>query len=325
MLSLQRASAGALRHCTMTLEPGLHVILGNEQDGTGDLVELASGSHAPRSGSVQVRGQSPHRTPAVRREIASLRQSEALFPVRTAGEALRIALAARGVPVTAEQALAQARLTHWTARTLSKLEPAEQRTLAACVALTHPKPALAVLHEPLAYLPGFSAELMTERIASWIAAGCLVVCTTSSPATAQALGGKAWILERNGVVRPILAPSSIELAPGQTTTLSIRTPGARELAAALSRAPGVTAAAFDEGLQRGQVRVQGADPRALSLTLARVAREIGVPIEAIVPSAPDLELTRAASAGYLRAAYDAAYYRAQGQQPTTAWSAHAGS
>jgi ABC-type taurine transport system ATPase subunit len=325
MLSLQAANAGALRRCTLKLQPGLHVVLGREQDGTGDLVELVAGSRAPRSGSVTVLGRPPHRSPAVRRETTVLRQVEELFPARTVGEALRIALAARGVPVTAEQALDDAGLRHWSPRAPEKLDAAERRTLAACLALTGQKPALAALHEPLAYLPALSPELMIRRITSWVAEGCLVLCTTSSPSTAQRLGGSIWILEQGGAVRPIAAPSSDELAPGQPATLLIRTAGARELAAALSRITGVTAAAFDETLHHAQLRVQGHDARLLSQTVVRVARELGVVLEAIVPGAPDLELTRAANAGYLRAAYDAAYYRAQAEQQTPAWSDHAGS
>jgi ABC-type multidrug transport system ATPase subunit len=325
MLSLRGARAGTLRRCTLDLEPGLHVVLGQEQDGTGDLVELLAGARAPRSGSVTVLGRQPHRSPTLRRDIAALRQSEELFPARTAGEALRIALAARGVPVTAEQALDEAGLRHWAPRAPSKLDLSERRTLAACMALARPKPPLAVLHEPLAYLPGLSSELMLRRITSWVAEGSLVLCTTSSPSTAQLLGGRAWILEQSGAVRPLAASNAVELAPGQPATLLIRTSGARELAAALSRAAGVTASAFDETLQHAQVRVQGSEARALSRTVVRVARELGIPVEAIVPSVPDLEVMRAANAGYLRAAYDAAYYRAQVEQRPPARSDHASS
>ncbi|HEY6561241.1 MAG TPA: ATP-binding cassette domain-containing protein [Polyangiaceae bacterium] len=323
MLHLQRASSGTLNHCSLTLEAGLHVILGHERDGTSDLIDLIAGSRAPRAGSVRVRGLAPHRSPALRQSMAVLRASEELFPARSVGEAVRVALTERGVPTTTEAALAQANLSHWAGRHAAKLNAHERRAVAASVVFSMAQPALAALHEPLAYLPGISPELGARRIASWVAAGCLVVCTTSSPAAVQTLGGSPWILERGGVLRPIAARSSVELAPGRPTTLLVRSTSARELAAALSRAPGVTAAAFDEAQHASQVRVQGADAKTLSLTVARVAREHALHVEAIVPSVPDLEVTRAASAGYLRAAYEAAYYSARAQQQDPAWSAHA--
>jgi energy-coupling factor transport system ATP-binding protein len=323
MLQLQRVRSGTLNHCSLTLEAGLHVILGHERDGTSDLIELIAGSRAPRTGTVRVRGLAPHRSPALRQSLAVLRGSEELFPARSVVEAVRIALTGRGVPTTAEAALADANLSHWAARRAAKLNAHERRAVAASVVFSMAQPTLAALHEPLAYLPGISPELAARHIASWVAAGCLVVCTTTSPAAVQTLGGSAWILERGGLLRPIAARSSAELAPGQPTTLLIRSPHARELSAALSRTPGVTAAAFDEALHASQVRVQGADAKTLSLTVARVAREHALHVEAIVPSLPDLEVTRAASAGYLRGAYEAAYYGARAEQQDPAWSDHA--
>lgn len=320
-LSLQRASAGSLGHCTLSFPPGLHVVLGHEREGSADLVDLISGSRAPRSGSVRVGGAAPHRSPALRLRLVALRREEELFPARSVGEAVGIALAARGLALTAAGVLDRFRLSQWAARRVSKLDWRERRVVALCIALSVEQPVLAVFHEPLAYLPGLSPELVTSRIASWVARGCLVVCTTSSPTAAQVLGGTVWMLER-GSVRPVLSSGGIEPLPGYAVTLLIRTPRARELAAALSGAPGITAAGFDEALQRSQVRVQGSDP-TLGLTIARVARELDVPIEAMVPSLPDLEVTRAANAGYLRATYEAAYHRAQWEQQSTGGNAHA--
>jgi ABC-type taurine transport system ATPase subunit len=323
MLTLDRASAEALNPCSWTVSEGLHIVIGTERDGTQDLIGLVAGSTAPRSGAVRVQGRPPHRSPDLRRGIAAVRGSEELLPARSVRDVVRLALSARGLQTTAENALAQARLSHWAERRASSLDAAERRSIAACVAFSIEQPLLAVLHEPLAYLPGWAPELVMARIVSWTARGALVLCTTSSPATARALGGNAWVLDRGRLTNITEQVGPADLAPGQPGTLLIRTPRARELAALLSSTPGVSAAAFDETWHAAQVRVQGMDLKTLALAIAHAARTHAIPIEAIVPGSPELEVARAASAGYLRAAYDAAYQRALADQYANG-SSHAG-
>jgi len=322
MLTFERASAGTLNHCNLTLTPGLHVILGHEREGTRDIVELAAGACPPRSGVVRVQGRAPHRTPELRRRMVSLRHHEQLFPSKTVLEAVRIALAARGLAIAPEQTLERAHIARWADRPPASLDARECRSVAACIALNVESPLLAALHEPLAYLPGLSAALLSERIANWVEQGALVICTTSSPTSARALGGHVWLLDRGRLLPHTAGASAWPIVPGQQTVLLVRTPAARALAAALSHVEEVAAVAFDETHHTSEVRVQGPDPKRLALALTRAARAHGIPVLAIVPSLPDIEFTRAANAGYLRAAYDAAYRSAQ-LQPQAERSPHA--
>jgi len=104
-------------------------------------------------------------------------------------------------------------------------------------------------------------------------------------------------------------PLALELAPGGTLVLRVRSDNQRKLAARLVQDPAV--AALDLSGDGDQLTVRGADPDALGLAIARAARELEVKVSAIEPTLPALDDARAASAALWRAAYDAAYRAGQ--------------
>jgi ABC-2 type transport system ATP-binding protein len=314
MLSIQRVRHGALADASLELGPGLAVVLGAESLGTLDLVDLVVGDAAPRSGRVRIAGRDPRRSPESRRAMASLVAHEELFPARTVLDAVTLALRACGSALPASEALERCGLGGWSKSDPRALSAAERRSVAACVAFTREKPVLAILHEPLARLPGIADGVVVSSIERWIGGGALVLCTTSSPAAAYELGGGVWFLDRGQLVRVIDGTLPFEFAPGSVTTLLVRTNQPRELARALSAQPSVTSVTWNDVSQPYEICVQGGDAAEVALVLCRTAAAQRISITAILPALPDLAMTQAATAGYLRGAYDAAY-RAALQPP----------
>ena len=87
--------APPLNGASITLGPGIQVVLGTEIDGTQALVLLAAGVGAPRRGSVRVSEVDPRSAPALRRRIGALFAEETLPPAATVSGALSFALRAR--------------------------------------------------------------------------------------------------------------------------------------------------------------------------------------------------------------------------------------
>jgi ABC-type multidrug transport system ATPase subunit len=315
MLNLERVRLGFLSDCTLAIESGLHVILGAPSDGTRELIDALAGSAAPHSGKVRILGQDPRRAPSIRKQLACLRAEEELFPSRTLGQAVESALLARGVDVSAEAALSSVGLSRWAQRDPRGLLPAERRSVAACIAFAMQKPLLAILHEPLAYLPGISADRVQAQIRTWLEQERVVVCTTSSSRAAHALGGTVWLMNRGQVLRGIAAAEAIAFAPGGSLTLLVRTRSPRELARALAKNSAISALNLDEAKLPFEVRVQGSDASAVALAVCQALVDEKIDALAIVPVVPDLELAQAANVGYLRGAYESGYRAAFGPMP----------
>lgn len=306
-LVVERLRAGPLSNFGMRLGPGLHVVLGRESEGTRELVSVVVGSSAPRSGTVRIAGRDPRRSPDLRRRVAVLCAEELVFPSKTVREAVQVGLEARGIAASAEQALAAARLQSFGSRNPRTLSGGERRSVAAAIAFCIEKPLVAALHEPLAYLPGIPPSEVTARIARWLEQGACVLCTTSSPRAAHALGGVAWLLDHGQLVRRIAAADAESFAPKSAAMLRVRTPTPRELVARLADHPEVSALILDEGREPNEVGVKGPDPAALALAVCQAALDNRITITAIHPVLPALDVTYAASAGELRGAFDAAY------------------
>jgi len=290
----------------LTLRAGVYVVLGSEADGTSMLIGLLGGLWSPRRGSVRIDGADPCRTPAARRRIGLLLGEEALPPAASLGDAIDRALRLRAGTGSAEKVLDLLGLSAWKSRRVESLTAAERRSAALGLALSQPEPAGLFLHEPLATSPAVDRARVCQLVAEHAGGGSIVVCTTSSPRDAAALGGMVLLLDRGQLVRSAAAPLATELAPGTALDLWIRTSDPRRLATELAGAPAVSGVDWDDAATPGQLRVRGPDPQALALAVVRAAGAAKLSIEAIVPGLPGLALARAASDGIARAAYDAA-------------------
>jgi ABC-2 type transport system ATP-binding protein len=295
----------------------MQVVLGRPSDGSEVLVELATGSRRPRSGQVRLDGVDPARSPALRRRIGSLLAREDLPPGKCVADSLGLLVGARGDPAAA-RALELIGLGHWTTRGTTTLSAAETRSVMLALALSTNDPLALLLFEPLADLPGISAELVLERLHRAAASGTCVLGVTSSPRDAAALGGTLWLLERGGIVPS--APSPAGLVPGSNPEWLVRTPEARELAARLLELPDVTEVAFDAVRSPSELRVRCLDPERASLIILETARRAGARVEALRWVVPTLDEIQAARAAALRGAYESAYHAARRALPTSGGS-----
>jgi ABC-2 type transport system ATP-binding protein len=321
---------GAITALTLALEPGLHTFLGAPEDGALALFDTLSGARPPLKGKITVAGHAPFSTASVRARLGALGPEPRLPPAPTVGGAIRLALAARGErELHVDAVLAPLGLAALHARRPGSLSFAEARAVELALALTTPAPLLIVLHEPLADVAVAQLAAVPRRLRELAAAGACVVAITSSPADARALEGRILVLHRGFLVREAggggagLALDEAEITawvrdvPGE--------PGVRELAAALTRRPGIHRVTWDDGARAGApvraldseslagagpsragragpalVRVRGDSAEACAEALLDAAVESAVTLDAIAPTSPDLAAVRAATDTLLR-------------------------
>ncbi len=321
---------GAVTALTLSLGPGIHTFLGAPEDGTLALFDALTGARRPLEGKVTLAGQDPFSTAYIRARIGSLAPEPRLPPAPSVGAAIRLALAARGeVSHRFDAVLDPLGLSGLHARRPGSLGFAEVRAVELALALTTPGPLLIVLHEPLADVAVAQIGAIPRRLRELAAAGACVVATTSSPADARALEGRILVLHRGFLVREAVGGGA-GLALGEVEiTAWVRDvpgePGVRELAAALTRRPGVHRVTWDDGARAGSpvraldsesiagagpsragragpslVRVRGDSADACAEALLDAAVESSVVLDAIAPTSPDLAAVRAATDTLLR-------------------------
>jgi energy-coupling factor transporter ATP-binding protein EcfA2 len=281
---------------------GVHVILGRDADGTGDLIELCAGLRLPRRGRLLLDREAPSSSPGSRQRIASLLPVESL-PSQGSLESYVAELARlQGVGTAASLQRFAPHLE--PSRPVASLSSTERRQLALAVALGHPGPKLVALHDPLAAVPPDAIEAALARIRE-LGTTAVVAITTASVGDARRIGGALYVLERGVLVRRVAHAWPGAITPGLEVCLVVDCDSPRELLAALAQLPGVEQARYDTR-RGGRLELRGPDLEALALGVTRAAVAAAVRIRMLRVAAPDLDVVHGASAGLAHAAYRAA-------------------
>ena len=293
-LSLDLVSHAELVRVSAALLSGTHVVLGTARDGTDTLVRLCAGLMLPGAGRVTVDDRAPFSHADLRRSTGSLFAEERLPPARYVARSLELALRARHDTRSAAAVLDAAGIAQLAARRASELMPREMRALALALALSHPKPALLALFEPLALVGILSETFILEALARHAADGAVVLATAYRIEDATRLGGATSALERG-----IWLDSAAARPPLSQVTLRVRTPEPRRLAARLSETPDVNAVEWTGG---GELLVRGSDLERLAAHVVASARAEAINIDALRYDPPGLDALAAARAGLAQAA-----------------------
>jgi ABC-2 type transport system ATP-binding protein len=325
---------GALMDVSLALGPGVHAVLGGPEDGTIALHGVVTGARPRLRGALHVRGQDPHRDPRIRARIGALGPEALLPPAATVGAAVRLALLSRGDDARGVGAVLDILgLARLHARSLPSLSFGEARAVTLALALSTKAPALIALHEPLADVVVPDPSLIERRAREIAAAGACVLVTTSSPHDARAVAERLFVLHRGAVLREATAGSDGLGAPSFAELSAwvgagphgSATAGARELAAALARAPearAVTWEAEPSGLPAPSpaaavVRLRADTIEACSAALIDAAVATGVVVVALTRSSPDLREVHAATDALLRLRWNERRPTAPFQPPAT--------
>ena len=297
-LDFEAANLGLLANISGTLSEGCHTVVGSERDGTALLLQLAAGITQASSGRVTLDGVPPGSDAPIRRRTATLCADETLPPGRNVKGSLELALQARGDARSAFSVLDAAGLTEFAARRVSSLGAREQRAVALALALSHPDPKLAVLHEPLSLVGIVSEEYLLGALQRMGEAGTVVLCTANRVQDATRLGGEVSALERG------LWLDSPEARRGLTRiTVRVHASEPQRLLECVARAPEISGAHWLGG---HEVLVYGSHFEQIARAIVVSARAAAVQILALKQDAPALEALAAARAGLYDARSDVA-------------------
>jgi len=303
-LRFEALNHAELTNVTATFTPGTHVVVGSERDGTGTLIELAVGMLPPAAGRVLLDGVGPWSSAPARARIASLRADETLLPARDVARSVAFALRARGDTRAPSGVLEGAGLAGLATRRVSALTPRESRAVALAIALSHPRPALIAVHEPLSLIGVIQEDFILRTLAELSAAGSILLGTANRLEDAARLGGKQLALERG-----LLLDSVQARTPLGTITLRVHTPEPRRLAARLTEAPDISGVEWAGGQE---LLVHGSELERLAASVVANARAEAIRITALKQDAPALEALAAARAGLAQAYYERAQGAARG-------------
>ncbi len=292
MLTLRPIFTERLRGAQLSLEAGLHVVLGRPEDGLSELAELLAGVDPRGQGQVLLDAQHPHRDPRARRAIGVLRDQEPPLPRGALARIVAQRLPTGGVEV-ARELLSTAGLLERTSQSLSS---DERRSLMFLMATSVSRRAL-VVYEPLSRLPKIAPSTALGRLQAQAAEGAVVIALTANPAHASALGGSTWLLDRGHLTRAPSAPTG-----ALPVEFVVHVSCARRLLAELTES--------SLGLQlspheRHVLTVSGADPKATSLLILSAVQRAGVELYGLKPRTPTVDQLRAIAAARATMAYHA--------------------
>jgi ABC-type taurine transport system ATPase subunit len=300
-LSFEHVADGSLFGANVRFEAGCWPVVGASVAPLSILIALAAGAQAPARGRVSLAGSTLYGAPRTRRLVGSLLAYEALPPERDVESAVGVVLKARGDTVPAKAQLRSLGLESWSQRAVADLDRAENRSLALGLALGHEQARLLVLYEPFSATHALAPELVRERILERAQQGVIVLVATTSYDLARSLGGVAYRLDA-GMLRPASTPLGPIAAP---CSLTVRTPDAERLIAAISDDPAVAAARHDPVGAPNSVFLHGQDLEALALAVGRAALRHALSIDGISsttfaapvnpPDAPALTTSASAS------------------------------
>ena len=190
-----RTATTALGPIDLVVDPGeFVVVVGASGCGKSTLLRLVAGFERATEGEVLVRGEQPRPGRA-----GLVFQQPRLFPWRTVGGNIDLALAAAGVPgderaVHREELLAQVGLRDLSQRRTWQLSGGQQQRVAIARALAVPSDLL-LLDEPFAALDALTRERLQEDLrASSVRTGRTSVFVTHSVDEAVFLGTRIIVL-----------------------------------------------------------------------------------------------------------------------------------
>ena len=295
---------GALHNVSVTLEAGVHAFVGRPEDGTAALCELVAGRRAPVVGQVTILGREPSRSAATRRHIGAVLPRPDL-PGRTVRAAIKAMGELRGLRL--DNCLDELGVSDLADREVASLSPAEARAVQLASLLSTPG-----LHALAVYEPGSVVAIDEHRVRQGLAeqasTGTCVVVATASPDQLGSLPDHVYLLEAGklwgcddevGWARVSADRELPEHGPSlmQTMSLLLTERHARQLSAALSERAAVESVHWGMHSHSGlsEMRVSGADLRALALTVADAVTSTQVDVTAMHSASASIEGMRAAA------------------------------
>jgi ABC-type thiamine transport system ATPase subunit len=293
-LALESVADGPLLGANARFNAGTSVVVGSDASALATFVALLGGTRAPRRGRVLLDGTVLHASPALRRVTAAVLADEALPALDLVSDAVEAVLYSRADGRAARGFFDEVGLAAWATRRSRDLDASERRTLMLALALTHPRPRLLALYEPLAAGRALGADFVRQSVARAASAGAVVLSATQSLDDARSLGTVPWLLH-HGVLTNV-ADAPLGSPAGADHTFAVDTPDARRLTALLAHDPAIRGVRWNEEHAPDTVFVFGSDAErlaaAISKTLAEQSlrvRSIGlsaVPVTALVPRSP---------------------------------------
>ena len=168
-----------LRDLSLTLGPGLTLVVGPNGCGKSTLLKLAAGVEPPDSGRILVAGRDLwHEESGARRTLAYVPEVPDVSPYASVLEVLRLVAALRNLPpAQAHEALKDVGLEGMASSSIRQLSKGQRRRVLYAAARIGEPPIL-LLDEPLDGMDAGTSQKMMEWIRAHLTTGGMVVVST---------------------------------------------------------------------------------------------------------------------------------------------------
>lgn len=214
----QFGSVVAVDDVSLSVEKGEFVtLLGPSGSGKTSTLRLIGGFESLDGGSISIDGQRVDHLPAYRRDTATIFQSGALFPHKTAGENVAYGLRMRGVPKAqiaerVRKVFDIVRLSGYEERYPGELSGGQKQRVALARSLVV-EPAILLFDEPLSALDlSLRMQLRAEIKRLHNEIGFTAIFVTHDQGEAMAMSSRVAVMSR-GAIRQIDTPERVYEQP----------------------------------------------------------------------------------------------------------------
>jgi ABC-2 type transport system ATP-binding protein len=278
----------AVSDLSLTLEPGITGLLGANGAGKTTTLMLLGGLLRPSLGEILVSGRRLRSHPSLYRSLGIVLDGERLYPRMTPRSYVCLHAKLNDVPepdTATEEALDAVDLAPLGEQPLGGLSKGQRQRAKIAGAIVH-RPSLLALDEPMAGLDPVQRARLSALVRDFADRGATVVISSHILAEVEPLASRVVVLAEgrlaaSGDVRGIRAL----LAERRPQTVTVRTDGARRLAAALVALPSTVGVR----VAGGAVEAATQSPETLAFELPRLTRALEVSLDEVWASDESLE------------------------------------
>ena len=277
----------AVSDVSFRVEPGITALLGPNGAGKSTVLRLLCGLTRPSRGTVRVLGENPNDNPSLYARIGLVPQQEALFPVMTGRDFVRLAADLHGLrdPVTrAIDVMRTLDLDPGDRRPLSTWSKGMKQRLKVAQALVH-DPEVLILDEPLDGLDPRQRLHLIDIFRRLGDEGRCVLVSSHVLDEVERIGSRVLVLTQGRLAAEGDFHQIRELMADRPNRLRIRTDRLRPLAAALVSTGVVDGVTLDGDT----LIVDTSDVGAFGRAIAPAAQTAGARLIELVPLDDDLE------------------------------------
>ena len=277
----------AVNGITIGVEPGITGLVGSNGAGKSTLLHLMAGFLAPSAGTVQVAGRKAYGNPHIYRTLGLVPEQEGVHSFLSGYEFVLLNAQLHRLPDphrATQDALERVGLDSAMHRRVQTYSKGMRQRVKLAGALVHEPPIL-LLDEPFNGMDPAQRAAVLEILRQFASDGSTVVISSHVLEELHDVADRVLVMVAGRLAAAGPFREIRRLMTDRPHTVTLRADDPRALAAALVGESSVTAVELDDGV----LTVRTSERRAFAQALPRLARDLGISLQEVVPADESLE------------------------------------